>query len=35
VANDDRGGNDVRISDPEPKFTYQICSDRGADIRRF
>ena len=26
-------GDDVRLSDLEPKFTCQVCGHRGADIR--
>ena len=26
-------GNDVRLSDLEPKFTCQVCGHRGADVR--
>jgi hypothetical protein len=29
----DRWGDDVRLSDLEPKFTCQACGHRGADIR--
>jgi len=29
----DRRGDDVRLSDLEPKFTCQVCGHRGADIR--
>jgi hypothetical protein len=28
-------GDDVRISDPEPRFICQVCGHRGADIRPF
>jgi hypothetical protein len=28
-----RWGDDVRLSDLEPKFTSQVCGHRGADIR--
>ena len=27
------GGDDVRLSDLEPKFTCKVCGHRGADIR--
>jgi len=26
-------GDDVRLSDLEPRFTCQVCGHRGADIR--
>jgi hypothetical protein len=29
----DRWPDDVRLSDLEPKFTCQICGQRGADVR--
>ncbi|WOH53832.1 hypothetical protein [Bradyrhizobium sp. sBnM-33] len=28
-----RWGNDLRLSDLEPKFTCKICGHHGADIR--
>jgi hypothetical protein len=28
-----RGGDNVRLSDLEPKFTCKVCGNRGADIR--
>jgi len=30
----DRWPDDVRLSDIEPRFTCQVCGQRGADIRR-
>ena len=30
-----RWGDDVRLSDLEPKFTCKVCGHRGADIRPF
>jgi hypothetical protein len=32
VINADRWGDDVRLSDLEPKFTCTVCGHRGADI---
>jgi hypothetical protein len=29
----DRWADDVRLSDLEPRFTCQACSQRGADVR--
>jgi len=28
-----RWGDDVRLSDLEPKFTRKACGRRGADVR--
>jgi hypothetical protein len=28
-----RWGEDVRLSDLEPKFACKVCGHRGADIR--
>jgi hypothetical protein len=33
VVNADRWGDDVRLSDLEPKFTCKVCGQRGADVR--
>ena len=33
VADASRWGDDVRLSDLEPRFTCQVCGHRGADIR--
>jgi hypothetical protein len=29
----DRGGDDVRLSDIEPRFVCKACGKRGADVR--
>jgi hypothetical protein len=29
----DRWPDDVRLSDIEPRFTYQACGERSADVR--
>jgi hypothetical protein len=29
----DRWPDDVRLSDIEPRFTYQACGKKGADVR--
>jgi len=29
----DKWQGDVRLSDPEPLFTCQVCGQRGADVR--
>ena len=29
----DRWPDDVRLSDLEPRFTCQVCGQRGADVR--
>ena len=33
VVNADGWGDDVRLSDLEPKFTCSACGRRGADVR--
>jgi hypothetical protein len=33
VVGADAWGDDVRLSDLEPKFTCKACGHRGADIR--
>ena len=33
VVDASRWGNDVRLSDLEPRFTCRVCGHRGADIR--
>jgi hypothetical protein len=33
VVDASRWGDDVRLSDLEPRFTCQVCGHRGADIR--
>jgi len=33
VIDASRWGDDVRLSDLEPRFTSQVCGNRGADIR--
>jgi hypothetical protein len=33
VVDAGRWGDDVRLSDLEPKFTCKVCGHRGADIR--
>jgi hypothetical protein len=33
VVNADRWGDDVRLSDLEPRFTCKACGRRGADVR--
>jgi hypothetical protein len=33
VVDANRRGYDVRLSDLEPGFTYQVCGHRGAVIR--
>jgi len=32
VVDADPWGDDVRLSDLEPKFTCKVCGHRGADI---
>jgi hypothetical protein len=33
VIDADRWGDDVRLSDLEPRFTCNACGKRGADVR--
>jgi hypothetical protein len=33
VVDASRWGDDVRLSDLEPRFTCQVCGHRGTDIR--
>lgn len=33
VLDADPWGDDVRLSDLEPRFTFKACGRRGADIR--
>jgi hypothetical protein len=33
VINAAQWGDDVRLSDLEPKFTCKVCGHRGADVR--
>jgi hypothetical protein len=33
VVDAERWGDDVRLSDLEPKFTCKACGRRGADVR--
>lgn len=33
VLNADRWGDDVRLSDIEPRFVCQACGKRGGDVR--
>ena len=33
VVTAERWGDDVRLSDLEPKFTRKVCGHRGADVR--
>ena len=33
VVDANRWGDDVRLSDLEPKFTCKVCGHHGADVR--
>jgi hypothetical protein len=33
IVDADQWGDEVRLSDLEPKFTCKVCGHRGADIR--
>jgi hypothetical protein len=32
LVDSDRWGDDVRLSDLEPRFTCKVCGRRGADV---